>query len=52
MDALENALIYFSDAPDLFFELVKGQFVIFFRECSCSHDYSVGEIKKLVLKIK
>ena len=48
----EKDVLFFSDVPDLFFELAKNQFVIFFPEDVHAPMIGVGEIKKLVLKIK
>lgn len=48
----EKDVRFFSDAPDLFFELAKGQFVIFFPEDVHAPMIGAGEIKKLVIKIK
>ena len=48
----EKDVLFFSDVPDLFFELAKNQFVIFFPEDVHAPMIGAGEIKKLVLKIK
>ncbi|KIA85745.1 YhcH/YjgK/YiaL family protein [Flavobacterium sp. AED] len=48
----EKDVRFFSDAPDLFFELTEGQFVVFFPEDVHAPMIGEGEIKKLVLKIK
>lgn len=48
----EKDVRFFSDAPDLFFELAKGQFAIFFPEDVHAPMIGAGEIKKLVIKIK
>jgi biofilm protein TabA len=48
----EKDVRYFSDAPDTFFQLTDGQFVIFFPEDVHAPMIGEGEIKKLVLKVK
>ena len=48
----EKDVRFFSDAPDLFFQLSEGQFVVFFPEDVHAPMISEGEIKKVVIKIK
>lgn len=48
----EKDVRFFSDAPDLFFQLTEGQFVVFFPEDIHAPMISEGEIKKVVIKIK
>ena len=48
----EKDVLFYNDTPDLFFELAKNQFVIFFPEDVHAPMIGAGEIKKLVLKIK
>nr|WP_315189371.1 YhcH/YjgK/YiaL family protein [uncultured Flavobacterium sp.] len=48
----EKDVRFFSDAPNLFFELAEDQFVVFFPEDVHAPMIGAGEIKKLVLKIK
>jgi YhcH/YjgK/YiaL family protein len=48
----EKDVRFFSDAPDLFFQLTEGQFVVFFPEDVHAPMISEGEIKKVVIKIK
>ena len=48
----EKDVRFFSDKPDLFFELAAGQFVIFFAEDVHSPMIGEGEIKKVVIKVK
>ncbi|MFV8324954.1 YhcH/YjgK/YiaL family protein [Flavobacterium sp. ZS1P14] len=48
----EKDVRFFSDAPELLFELTKGQFAIFFPEDVHAPMIGAGEIKKLVIKIK
>jgi len=48
----EKDVRFFSDAPDLFFQLTEGQFVVFFPEDVHAPMISDGEIKKVVIKIK
>ena len=48
----EKDVRFFNDSPDTFFELMDGQFVIFFPEDVHAPMIGEGEIKKLVIKIK
>ena len=48
----EKDVRFFSDTPNLFFELTEGQFVVFFPEDVHAPGIGAAEIKKLVLKIK
>jgi biofilm protein TabA len=48
----EKDVRFFSDSPDLFFQLTEGQFVVFFPEDVHAPMISEGEIKKVVIKIK
>jgi YhcH/YjgK/YiaL family protein len=48
----EKDVRFYSDAPDLFFQLSEGQFVVFFPEDVHAPMISDGEIKKVVIKIK
>ena len=43
---------FFSDEPDMSFQLTDGQFVIFFPEDVHAPMIGEGEIKKLVIKVK
>ncbi len=43
---------FFSDAPDLFFQLTDGQFAIFFPEDVHAPMIGEGEIKKVIIKVK
>ena len=43
---------FFSDAPDMFFELTDGQFAIMYPEDVHAPMIGGGEIKKLVIKVK
>ena len=43
---------FFSDAPDMYFQLTDGQFGIFFPEDVHAPMIGEGEIKKLVFKVK
>jgi biofilm protein TabA len=47
----EKDVLFFNDAPDMFFELCAGQFVIFFPEDVHAPGIGDGEIKKLVVKV-
>ena len=48
----EKDVLFYNDAPDMFFQLKDGQFVIFFPEDVHAPMIGVGEIKKLVIKVK
>lgn len=48
----EKDVRFFSDAPDMFFDLTDGQFAIFFPEDVHAPMIGNGEIKKLVIKVK
>ncbi len=48
----EKDVLYYTDAPDMFFQLTDGQFVIFFPEDVHAPMIGEGEIKKLVVKVK
>jgi YhcH/YjgK/YiaL family protein len=43
---------FFSDAPDMSFQLTDGQFAIFFPEDVHAPMIGAGEIKKVVIKVK
>ena len=49
---LEKDVRFFSDAPDMFFQLTDGQFAVFFPEDVHAPMIGDGEIKKLVFKVK
>ncbi|MFV0606150.1 MAG: YhcH/YjgK/YiaL family protein [Niabella sp.] len=48
----EKDVLFYYDAPDMFFTLHPSQFVIFFPEDVHAPMISAGAIKKLVMKIK
>lgn len=48
----EKDVLFFSDAPDMFFTLRDGQFAIFFPNDVHAPMIGDGEIKKMVFKIK
>jgi YhcH/YjgK/YiaL family protein len=48
----EKDVRFFSDEPDMFFQLTDGQFAIFFPEDVHAPMIGEGEIKKLVFKVK
>ena len=48
----EKDVQFFNDAPDMFFQLKNGQFVIFFPEDVHAPMIGEGPIKKLVIKVK
>ncbi|MDI9358280.1 MAG: YhcH/YjgK/YiaL family protein [Phycisphaerales bacterium] len=50
-DALKDVR-FFYDAPDMFFKLTEGQFVILFPEDVHAPMIGEGIIKKLVIKVK
>jgi biofilm protein TabA len=47
----EKDVLFFADAPDMFFQLTNGQFAIFFPEDVHAPMIGEGSIKKLVMKI-
>lgn len=48
----EKDVRFFSDAPDMFFQLTDGQFAIFFPEDVHAPMIGDDEIKKIVIKVK
>ena len=48
----EKDVVFYSDAPDMYFQLTDNQFVIFFPEDVHAPMIGEGEIKKLVIKVK
>lgn len=48
----EKDVRFFSDAPDMFFQLTDDQFAIFYPEDVHAPMIGDGEIKKLVFKVK
>jgi biofilm protein TabA len=48
----EKDVLFFNDAPDMFFQLTDGQFVILFPDDVHAPMIGEGEIKKVVLKVK
>ncbi len=48
----EKDVRFFSDAPDMSFQLTDGQFAIFYPEDVHAPMIGEGEIKKLVFKVK
>jgi biofilm protein TabA len=48
----EKDVLFFSDKPDMFFQLTDGQFAIFFPEDVHAPMIGEGDIKKLVMKVK
>lgn len=48
----EKDVRFFSDAPDMSFQLTDGQFAIFFPEDVHAPMIGDGEIKKIVIKVK
>jgi biofilm protein TabA len=48
----EKDVRFFSDDPDMFFQLTDGQFAIFYPEDVHAPMIGEGEIKKLVFKVK
>jgi YhcH/YjgK/YiaL family protein len=49
---LDKDVRFFSDTPDMFFQLTDGQFAIFFPEDVHAPMIGEGEIKKVVIKVK
>lgn len=48
----EKDVQLYSDAPDMYFHLANGQFVVFFPEDVHAPMIGEGEIKKIVIKVK
>jgi YhcH/YjgK/YiaL family protein len=48
----EKDVLFYTDAPDMFFELHAGQFTIFFPNDVHAPMIGDGEIKKMVIKVK
>jgi len=48
----EKDVRFFSDAPDMFFQLGEGQFGIYFPDDVHAPMIGEGEIKKIVFKVK
>jgi len=48
----EKDVQFYTDKPDMFFQLTDGQFAIFFPEDVHAPMIGEGEIKKLVIKVK
>ena len=48
----EKDVVFYNDAPDMYFELTDNQFAIFFPEDVHAPMIGEGEIKKLVVKVK
>jgi biofilm protein TabA len=48
----EKDVQFYSDAPDMYFQLTDGQFAIFFPEDVHAPMIGKGPIKKLVIKVK
>ncbi|HRP55913.1 YhcH/YjgK/YiaL family protein [Agriterribacter sp.] len=45
-------VIFFNDAPDMYFELTNDQFVIFFPHDVHAPMIGEGKIKKMIIKVK
>jgi YhcH/YjgK/YiaL family protein len=48
----EKDVRFYDDEPDMYFQLIDGQFAIFFPEDVHAPMIGEGEIKKLVVKVK
>ena len=48
----EKDVVFYSDAPDMYFQLTDNQFTIFFPEDVHAPMIGEGEIKKMVIKVK
>jgi len=47
----EKDVAFYSDTPDMFFQLTDGQFAIFFPEDVHAPMIGGGNIKKMVIKV-
>jgi YhcH/YjgK/YiaL family protein len=48
----EKDVMFYTDAPDMFFQLSDNQFAVFFPEDVHAPMIGEGEIKKMVIKVK
>ena len=48
----EKDVMFYTDAPDMFFQLTDNQFAVFFPEDVHAPMIGEGEIKKMVIKVK
>ncbi len=48
----EKDVVFYNDAPDMYFQLTNGQFAIFFPEDVHAPMIGEGEIKKMVVKVR
>ena len=48
----EKDVLFFNDAPDMYFQLTNNQFAIFFPEDVHAPMIGEGKIKKMVIKVK
>jgi biofilm protein TabA len=48
----EKDVVFYNDAPEMYFQLNDGQFAIFFPEDVHAPMIGEGPIKKLVVKVK
>ena len=48
----DNDVTFYTDAPDMYFQLTDNQFAIFFPEDVHAPMIGEGEIKKMVIKVK
>ena len=48
----EKDVVFYSDTPDMYFDLTDNQFAIFFPEDVHAPMIGDGEIKKMVIKVK
>jgi YhcH/YjgK/YiaL family protein len=48
----EKDVLFYNDAPDMFFQLTANQFAIFFPEDVHAPMIGEGDIKKMVIKVK
>lgn len=48
----EKDVVFYSDPPDMYFQLTNGQFAIFFPEDVHAPMIGDGEIKKMVVKVR
>lgn len=48
----DKDVMFYTDAPDMFFQLTDNQFAIFFPEDVHAPMIGEGEIKKMVIKVK
>jgi YhcH/YjgK/YiaL family protein len=50
--SVENDMLFYNDAPDMYFQLKNHQFAIFFPEDVHAPMIGIGDIKKILIKVR